>query len=239
MDIVAGFDAPVTDRAHISHLLMRLIETRVPLTIRVSGRKQMPSTTALLRIDLKREVLELDEPLPALKNLEAGQNLRISGRVDGTTVDFQAPLKKVERERNIETLVAALPREVIHRERRDNFRVQIPKGLTLPPAMLAQDKDAFRGRLLDISVSGAGCLIPADRALAIGAELNCTFSVLEARLIVTAVVCSIVPSATAGMRRVGLRFKELTVSQKDAIVRAIAGLDRHMLRRHADTAIRA
>ena len=147
----------ISDRARIGHLLMRLVETRAPLTLSLAASPRI-SATLLLALDFKSGHIILDEPFPA-QAVAQGALLALRGRVDGSTVEFQVPLRRFDMHRGASALFAALPQTLRHHERRGSYRVQIPQDLYLPPTMFTSRDGAFRGRLLDISENGAGSLV--------------------------------------------------------------------------------
>jgi c-di-GMP-binding flagellar brake protein YcgR len=219
----------VTHPAHIGHLLMRLMDTRAPLTLS-SDSSARQSTTLLLNLDFNAGELALDEPFPDLP-LTPGGRLLLRGRVDGSTVDFTLTLGRLEDTSAGRLLVAPLPAELRHSERRGSHRASIPPDLELPPATFTNGGHAFRGRLLDVSEEGAGSMVPIEGLPGIGDQLACSMSLPGTRLIADVRVCSALLDAGSG--RLGLRFAGLNSTQLDALRRAIASLDRQMLRRYA------
>lgn len=223
----------VSDAARIGHLLLRLVETRAPLTLTAGARIR---NTLLLALDFKSGELVLDEPFPQLA-LPVGEAVHLKGRVDGSVVEFETLVRRTGEHQGARSLIAAVPRRVQHHERRSRYRLQIPSDLFLPPTLFSGREGSFRGRLVDISETGVASVVSEVRP-EVGGILACSLSLPGTRLIADAQVCStgVGGGASASNQRLGLRFAGLSAHQLNAITRAIAQLDRQLLRRYTSAA---
>lgn len=218
----------VQDPARIAYLLMRLMETRAPLTISVPG--QGEAGTLMVEMQLNSGMLFLDDPVPGL-SLQPGALVSVRGRADGSISEFRCRLEQLVRLRGALAWGARLPVSLVHRERRSSFRVLIPHDVSLPPATFAGFGGAFRGRLLDVSENGAGTLVSDRSGAGIGSVFGCTLSLPGTRLVADVEVRSV--AAALGSQRLGVLFSGLSNAQRAAIAHAVAALDRAVLRRYA------
>jgi len=222
----------VTGKSRICYLLMRLIETRAPLTLTFAD-SQDPGTSLLLQLDFKSGEMTLDQPYPP-RAVQAGQTAKLHGRVEGSVVEFEAEVLREISFNGMGALRVSVPARITHSERRGSFRVHIPSDMYLPPTTFTTRAGAFRGRLLDVSDQGAGSVVAAKDVNDVGRVLACALSLPGTRLISDVEICSI--AAEAGARRLGFRFAGLNAAQQSAISRAVLSLDRQLLRRYASAA---
>lgn len=222
----------VRNRARIGHLLMRLIETRAPLTLTFADSRRTCSSL-LLGLDFKTGQMQLDEPYPAIK-CNPSSKLKLRGRVEGSVVEFEVSVRGATTLRGGAVWLTTVPTQIWHNERRDRYRVQIPSDLLLPPATFTGRGGAFRGRLLDVSEHGAGSRVTSPDFPDVGQVLACALSLPGTRLIADVEICS--SFVEAGSCRLGCSFAGLNAAQESAIARALASLDRLLLRRYASAA---
>ncbi|HVT35145.1 MAG TPA: flagellar regulator YcgR PilZN domain-containing protein [Nevskiaceae bacterium] len=222
----------ITSHAAIAQLLGRLLDNRCQLAVRLPG-APITYSTILLEVDFAGGSLLLDEICPAAGNayVQVGGIARLQGRLDGSRVDFDCEVNAVANQNGTPSYRAGVPQRVIYYERRGSYRLTIPPELKLPPTMLSAQAGAMAGRLVDISREGAGTLLSeADAEL--GVELACTIPLPDGQLSAEVEV----RSARAGEDglRVGLEFSHLTPAQRVSVDRAIAALERTLLRHHVN-----
>ena len=218
----------ITSPAGVAQLLTRLLDNRCQLGIRLPGAPAICSTI-LLEVDYAGGNLLLDEIYPAAGNeyARAGALVRVQGRIDGSRVEFECIIDEITGDEGAPAYRATLPSRVRYFERRGSYRLTIPPELKLPPALFSAAAGPLAGRLVDISRDGAGTLVEQAEA-DVGAELACTFALPDARFSAEVEVRS-ARNGEDGMR-LGLEFRSLDPSQRAAVDRAIAALERTLLR---------
>ena len=218
----------ISSPAAVAQLLSRLLDNRCQLAVRLPG---APSTysTILLEVDYASGMLTFDEICPEAGNRYAlpGGMARIQGKLDGSRIEFSCLLDEVINDAGGPAYRAALPQQINYYERRGSYRLTIPPELKLPPALFGADQGSLRGRLVDISREGAGTLLNEAEA-DVGAELTCTIALPDARLSAEVEVRS--AKADGDGVRIGLAFRGLDAAQQIAVDRAIAALERTLLR---------
>lgn len=212
------------DPVRTGHLLMRLVETRTQLALDDSG------NTQLLALDLRHGTLAVDAPHPS-RLMRPGQNLRLSGRVEGAPIAFELTL--LESKSVTGGYLAALPERIQICERRDLYRVPLPSDIALPASILQLESgDGIRARILDVSESGFGGLIASSRLVA-GTRLHCILHLPVHCVTAEAILRTCMPMATE--QRVGLHFCDLSREQQRIMERDVARLNRQLLRRYTSS----
>ena len=163
--------------------------------------------------------------------VQAGSQLRVRTRVEGSALEFDCRVERVMDAQGAKSYLARIPESVRYHERRESFRVSIPQDFALPPATFLCGGNAFRGRLVDISETGIGTVVSGGALAGLGGNVGCTLSLPDTRLIADAEVRSL--GRTGSSHRMGVLFTKLNSPQKTAIAKAVAALNRDLLRRYA------
>lgn len=116
------------------------------------------------------------------------------------------------------------------RDRRDAYRVHIPGALPLQPVTFVSEAGPIKGRLIDISRSGASTLLEAHFEARIGSYLPCNIGLPDGLFHAVVEIRSSKPLKKT--LRLGLLFSELTTAEHSHIDHAIARLERSLLRYH-------
>lgn len=212
--------------ARIAGLLHRALSARSSLAVRLGGADY---SSLLLGLDAANGYVYIDEPYPSpAANPATGTTLQIGGRLDGGRFEFSSSLVQPLALGNGVAWLLQMPQRLAWYERRAAFRLAIPPGLALPPAVFRSDRSAFRGQLVDLSRMGAGAVIAGAVETPVGSKLVCSLSLPAAQLHTDVEVRSL--AGVLGRRRVGLRFKSLSAEQDQKVSAAISQLQRQAIR---------
>lgn len=232
MSMPSPSSALLEDGAHIRHLLMRVMDSRSLLATSIAQRSDA-YTSLIVELDLRQGAMLLDElhPSDGANAVQPGSQLRVRTRVEGSALEFDCQVEQVMSSQGAKAYLARIPERVRYHERRESFRVSIPHDFALPPAIFSSASGAFRGRLLDISETGVGTLVSDASLTGVGGRVACTLSLPGTRLITDVQVRSL--GKSAGVPRMGVLFSQLSNVQKTAMAKAVAALNRDLLRRYA------
>ena len=219
--------------AAIAQLLSRTLDSRAMLAL-----SPLPSTSIyssmLLEIDYASGELLLDDICPAQGQslFKPGTELRVQAQVDGGRIEFHCPLLAVETRPDGLAYRTAIPRLMLHHERRFAYRLIIPSELNFGSTLFGETGERRRARLTDISRLGAGASLPEAFVASVGHSLPCAFELPDMRLNTAAQVRSV--RRNGGEMRLGLMFSDLTPPQRHSVERAVTTIERVLLRHHVN-----
>lgn len=214
--------------AGIESLLHRLRLHRSLLSVRAEG-SQRWHTSMVVAVDPQARKFDLDELHPAPRQpLRAGTALLVRGRVDGGDLRFRCSVVGNARVGDAPTLRAALPEEIFVFERRGAFRLNLPAFLNLSPSRVGRGQPEHDARLVDISHTGAGALVPGTVEPAVDDTLRVRIQLPGTVIEADAAVRSVTPG-NSGIR-VGLQLGGLRGQDEAHLAQAINGLERQLIR---------
>jgi flagellar brake protein len=224
----------ITASSRIKAIARRLKAEHQLLCVTVPGCEQS-ANTAVLGLDEQRGLLYLDElnVEETHQALLSGRKLRIDCRLQGMELKFATVVLNVEHDAGLALYEVALPRLITRVQRRENFRLRLSPGLTVPITVPALEGETVNGEAFDLSATGIGAflqtrLIPAPGKVLSGVTLSLPRSrPLKARIEIRFAR----QNATQHMLRIGARFVDLERSQERQIARFLAEQQRKR-RRH-------
>ncbi len=119
------------------------------------------ANTAILGIKEDRGFLLLDEFSSRVthKAFLKGKRAVAKGRLNGAEMFFDCQLIKTGADDNMVLYAVRLPVEIIHRQRRNQFRLRLPPALCIPVEVSNLNGCSTAGELHDLSTSGLGALL--------------------------------------------------------------------------------
>jgi len=222
------------DRPHrIRPLLVRLRDQRSLLSAHFRGRSQSFGTL-LLTVDLDNNQLELDELTPRDGDLlvKLHQQFFVSGQLDGAQIDFPVQVTKREIREGLASYWAAIPDSIQYHQRRKAFRVDAPAHPACRMVLTNQEGDWFEGRLADLSVTGAGFLLSARKAVSLprGERCECEIELPCGSIETKVDIRFNMPVRDKPHHRLGAQFTDLAVADRRRIERFVFDLQRKQLK---------
>ncbi len=224
----------ITNPTKILRLLERFTKGYNPLTVQISGHKEL-HTSCIVGVD-KNHVL-LDELLPSTGHqlLMTEHALQATGKIDGIDIQFATSLKRADDKGKILTYYMKLPKTIEYRQRRLNYRVHIPVTMKLSVTIDNINGNMIKGELRDLSYGGAGIIVLADRIqiktgelhecviiLPDGEKIRCSAELRYSRNI---------PSQRTQL--IGVQFAGLLPEHSQHIGRCINKLEREFIKKRA------
>ncbi|MFA5942017.1 MAG: flagellar regulator YcgR PilZN domain-containing protein [Sinimarinibacterium sp.] len=214
--------------AGIESLLHRLRLHRSLLSVRAEG-SQRWHTSMVVAVDPQSRQFDLDALHPAPRqDLAAGTHLLVRGRVEGGDLRFRCNVVGTTTANSEAPLKAALPDEIFVFERRGAFRLSLPTFLNLPPSRVGRALPEHNARLVDISHTGAGAVVPGTVEPAIDDTLRVRIQLPGTVIDAEAEVRSVTPG-NDGIR-VGLQLGRLRSQDEAHLAQAINSLERQLIR---------
>lgn len=153
----------LTNKQQIFSILSAVQKSRSPLTIKFENIEKY-FTSIILRTDLEKDRLIIDEIAPQQGHELALQNLPFSirGSHNGVSLFFRPNVISGSGiENGIAFYSIPLPEKMTYQQRRGSFRAPVPRALnTLATLRCKAREQVLTGRLFDISISG--CRINFD-----------------------------------------------------------------------------
>jgi len=224
----------ITDPARMVRLLERLAIRYTPLTVRVSGHKELYTSCI---VDVDRQHVLLDELLPSSGHelLLAERALSVKGKLDGIDISFTSTLERVDVQDQVVTYHMDLPRQLEYRQRRLDYRVHIPMTMRLRAIFDDAAGAAIEGELHDLSRGGAGLIFPDDKPVVeAGLLQECAIELSDEEWLYCAVELRYSKNFPPRDRQlIGARFIGLSPAQERLIGRCISELEREFIRKRA------
>lgn len=222
----------ITSRTAIQFTLAAFIKAREQFSLQF-GDEQQTFVTTLLAVQADRLVVDCSgSPLTNRQVLDSANNTFL-GRPGGIPVQFSTGRAVEISHEGSKAFAVAVPKLLIRLQRREHFRIEIPRGKPLMFFGRLPGGELLKLPANDISVSGLG--LNAEQlpdGLAVDQELsNCRFMLPgESReFFFAATVRRLVDLQKPGGAhywRLGLQFNQLTPGDQARIQRYIAHIER-------------
>jgi c-di-GMP-binding flagellar brake protein YcgR len=211
----------ITLLEQIIALLTSLLDEGTRLSIYLPGDPR-PYPSALIRIDHKRGLLQLEELADAqdAERFRASPQMVIEGRLGGMRVHFNSQRSGAT---GADPYLLCLPKLMIFQQNRDNRRLRISK-LSIPcNAVLQRDYLPIKGILLDISSNGAGIACKGVGRLRYNDLLHhCEFTLPDVgRISAQIKVRFLKEIPRKDLTRIGGQFTELPLAEQEMIDRQL------------------
>ena len=221
------------DAARIRHFLVRLRDQRHLLTVYFEGHEDA-FATLLLDIHPDDHEIVLDELNPAFgeRLAQLHQAFEVFGEVDGVSIRFPAQLIRRDVDDGLPCHIAALPRAIALVQRRDAFRIHTPAHPQCRALISTDNGDTIEGFPVDLSVSGVGFHVRADRAPDLEPGTRCDARILMPDAEVTTQLEIRFNKAVEGhsVHRIGARFTALDGPDRRRVERYVFQLQRRQLK---------
>ena len=224
----------VTSATKIRAVLHQLKHDHELLCATVPGCKDK-ANTAILGIKEQRGVFYLDElsTVSAHQALLKSGKLHIECRLHGMELHFVAQLLKSGTDGGLALYEMALPKAMRRLQRRENFRLRLSPGLSVPVRIPNLDGETVNGEAFDLSASGVGAFLHTRNIPGRGEILaGATLSLPRTRPIQTKLEIRFArQNSVQHMLRIGARFVGLERKQERQIAQFLAEQQRKR-RRH-------
>lgn len=222
----------VTESHEIRALIGRLVKERVSITVLLPGRGGYFSSL-LLNLDRESSALVADELFPAQGHaaMQAGMEVRVLARLDGTDMRFRCRVVEVSLRKPASTYTLALPSAVEHLQRRRAYRVPVPASMPIDVEVQPEDSPPIQGRLVDISQAGIRIELRAVRPPPPAMVWACRITLPGGEVVARVETRhAIVDRRGPGVIHVGARFVDIDRDQQRLIGRFTAVIQRRRLR---------
>lgn len=223
----AGAPERIHDPRRILRLLQQLKVRRATLAAQPLP-APLTASTLVIDVDETHGSVALDElfPSPAQRAVQPGTLLEFTARLDGIALQGRLRVQRIERRGDGEVLVAGVPAEILWIQRRAAYRVPV-EGM--PAAELLIRGQRYRTKVVDLSVGGFGVEVATDDALAEGSHGTCELNLPGAQVVAGVEVRS--AAKALGRLRLGVRYTDLSATQRSALEHVIARLQRSALQK--------
>lgn len=229
-------DDKVTDPLRIADLLLRLLENRSFLTVKLPGDGNAYGS-AVLKIDRESGYMLLDGLTPCdghTRLLTAGR-LSARGRLKGVTIAFEAAVVEFGGEDGLPWYRAPLPASLDYLQRRSHFRAHVPVDQLIKVHLQTEGGELLNAELRDLSAAGLSLRLnrPPKPNLQRGEVVpQCSLHLGAGRILRTRLqICHTDSADGSAVTRLGGRFLELDKVEKRELERLVAALERLSLRR--------
>jgi c-di-GMP-binding flagellar brake protein YcgR len=215
----------IRDKRQIMSVLQRVLDARRPVSL--TGRRNVRTAdTRLMAIDSARGRILLRELMDDASHSE----LLLDGRVNITARHNDIPLLfTLELSGSgsfdgIPCYVARIPEWIFFAQMRDSFRICLPQVLDARLSFRVTGFGPVEARVLDISESGIGALVPAGLARSITANdtfMDASLRTQDGTLSPLGLTLRYVGSAVGGPQRIGAALDLRTESQRQNLRRLI------------------
>ncbi len=223
----------ITTTTRIDLLLKELSKKRVGITVSIQGSPGVYTST-LLQIDVESRTLAFDELIPAEGNslLKPQVRINIEGQVRNVLARFASEILEVVDDSGLPYYTAAVPELVEYAQQRKNYRVYISLSNTMDIVMHTESGAEIQGRIVNLSMGGAGFSTTKDLSLEAGDCFeDCSIELFSGSTITCkAIVHYYHYSSQSGDWRGGLEFIELKSSEEQALRACIMEVERLALR---------
>ena len=222
--------------ASIVRLLEQLSRRYTPLTVQIPGHDNVFTSCAL---DVIKPYLLLDELMPAAGHplLVREGKLNVTGKLDGIEISFQTTLHTVDEKDKLLTYHMHLPEKIEYRQRRQDYRVNIPMSKQLR-VLVDNENDnepEIAGELHDLSNGGAGIVFSeTDVTLEPGHLYECAIEIPGDEYLFCCIELRYTREIRTHKRKLtGVLFLKLTPIQTRLIGRFISEMEREQIRKRA------
>ena len=232
-----GKGEKITDKAFVFSLLKRLQNKHALLTATVRGSAQ-PCNTTILEIGADNPpYIILDE----LNNtdshklyLERG-TMVIKGRLEGLSVSFECELLHTNNDEEVAKYYVAFPNYVIYHQKRESYRIHISPDLQFPVNIIYESKQKLSGLVVDISQTGIGIIFDEFIKFEPGNFINECKLILPRhdKLNCKVTIRHTCYHETTNTTHLGVQMLNLLNKERREYLKAVAHIQRQMVRRHA------
>ena len=222
--------------ASIVRLFEQLSRRYTPLTVQIVGYDNVFTSCAL---DVIKPYLLLDELMPSSGHplLVREGVVNITGKLDGIEISFQTSLHHVDQKNKLLTYNMHLPEKIEYRQRRQDYRVNIPMSKQLR-VLVDNENDhepEIAGELHDLSNGGAGIIFSeTDIALEPGHLYECAIEIPGEEYLFCCVELRYTREIRTGKQKLtGVLFLNLTPVQARLIGRFISEMEREQIKKRA------
>ncbi len=161
------------------------------------------------------------------------RTLKVSGKLDGIDIRFNASLDHVDDQNNVLTYYMNLPGKLEYRQRRMTYRVHIPMSMHLRAIIDNGDDSVIEGNLHDLSHGGIGIFFSdTDASVDLGTTCECAFVLATDEWLYCSLELRYSKKTQAqGHQLIGARFIDLHPTQTRLIGRCISQLEREFIRK--------
>ncbi|NJD33524.1 MAG: flagellar brake protein [Betaproteobacteria bacterium] len=215
----------ISDKRQIMNLLQQVLETRRPVSL-TARRSVRTADTRLMSIDAARGRILLRQ----LINDASHSQLLLDGRVNITARYNNVPLMftlELMGSRSFDGIpcyIAPIPDWILFAQMRDSFRIHLPRTLDARLRFHVAAIGPVEAKVLDISESGVGALIPEGLSRAMAANdtfLDASVSSHDGNLSPLRFTLRYVGSALGGPQRIGAALDLPTESLRQNLRRLI------------------
>ena len=230
----------ITDQAFIFSLLKRLQKKRILLSATVSGHTVSSNTTLLDICTDTPPYLVLDE----LNNEKThqqfldAQSMTVKGRLDGLDLSFTCHLLHTEDSESVAKYYIAFPSSLVYAQQRQSYRIHISPDLQFPVELGVKDDQVMSGHIVDISQTGLGIIFDHYIKFQPGDFINqCNLILPHSETL----RCKVIIRHTcydkaSNTTQLGVEMLNMLNQEKREYLRAVANIQREMVRRQARTA---
>ncbi|MBL4782145.1 MAG: flagellar brake protein [Porticoccaceae bacterium] len=221
-------------KAHKLLILKALQENRSPLSLSIEG-SEGTFVSIILAIDGENGVIELDELADSAAHLTLleAQNYRASGWLQGVNIDFNAHITDQQQNGGLTRYHSTLPDTIYQYQRRAGYRTHVSMMSSPEVHLILADNQVVKGRISDISTSGALLTIPVGSPIAPGDKISqCIFKAIDKKMIIVeAEVRRQMDSEQSSRTRLGCRFTNVDQATTQDLQRYAAAVERQNARR--------
>ena len=222
----------IADPVRVARLLERLAKGHALLTVEIPGHSGH-YTSSIVGVD--GPCVLLDELLPSTGHqlLLAARTLLVTGRLDGIDIRFITTLEQVDNQDSMMTYHVNLPGRLEYRQRRLDYRADIPMAQTLRVIIDSSDGTVVEGVLHDLSHGGAGMTFPQGQPVVeLGLHHECAIELPDDVWLYCTVELRYSKDIPLRDRQlIGARFIELSRAQARLVGHCITELEREFIRK--------
>lgn len=135
-------------------LLLRLSRSRSSLSLQVP-RYPDKFSSLLVGVDVKRQVLQLDEVMSEYRNpIRADDTVTVTGSIAGTPIVFKSKVLESKIVDGSTLYECAMPDEMVYEQQRAQFRLELGAASRAEASVVKEGKK-YRGKISDVSERGA------------------------------------------------------------------------------------
>ena len=193
------------------------------------------ANTAIIGIKNKRDLFYLDElnSEAAHHALLKNRKLRIDCHLQGMELQFITHMLRARTDGGIALYEMSMPKVVVQLQRRQNFRLRLSPGISVPLGIASLEGATVKGEAFDLSTTGVGAFLQTRKIPGRGQILSgLTLSLPRTRPLKAQVEIRFARQDSAHhMLRIGARFIGLDRNQERLIAHFLAEQQRKR-RRH-------
>ncbi|OUS11545.1 hypothetical protein A9Q89_08710 [Gammaproteobacteria bacterium 53_120_T64] len=221
-------------KAHKLLILKALQENRSPLSLSIEG-SDGGFVSIILAIDGENDIIELDElaDSAAHQTLLAAKNYRATGWLQGVNIEFSAHITDHQQSQGLTRYHSTLPDTIYQYQRRTGYRTHVSMMSSPEVHLILADNQVVKGRISDISISGALLTVPLGSPIAPGDRISqCIFKAIDKKMIIVeAEVRRLMDTEQSSRTRLGCRFTHVDQTTSQDLQRYAAAVERQNARR--------